>query len=332
MKTALITGVTGQDGSYLAERLLSDGYMVTGLRVGIESLNNLNACLAHPNFALIDGELLDQAFLIELVASLKPDRLFNLAGQSFVPLSWKQPVFTGDFNGLTVARLLEAIRMRSRHTRFYQASSSEMFGNSLDSRITEQTPLAPCSPYAAAKAFGHHLVNVYRESYGLFACSGMLFNHESPRRGHEFVTQKIVQAVARIVAGDADVLELGNGDAARDWGYAPDYVNAMVLMLDHDEPDDYVIATGEAHTVRQFCALAFQSAGIQDWQSHVRFNTANLERPKDVDYLCGDPTKARTVLEWNPTVSFTQLVEIMVSAALHRPTVTHYMTWSPSCP
>jgi GDPmannose 4,6-dehydratase len=319
MRTALITGVTGQDGSYLSERLLEQGYHVGGLVVGIEDRSNIRHLESHPNFDLIEGELMDQAFLSETLRTIRPARLFNLAGQSFVPLSWKQPVFTADFNGLSVARLLEAIRLESPDTHFYQASSSEMFGNSDDVMISEDTILAPCSPYAAAKAFGHHITQVYRESYGLFACSGILFNHESPRRGEEFVTQKIARSVARIARGDREHrLQLGDPESRRDWGYAGDYVRAMIMMLDADEADDYVIATGWNHSVRDFCRMAFEYAGIASWEQYVEFNCHGLQRPKDVRSLCGNATKARVALGWVPLMTFKMLVEVMVDAAIRR--------------
>lgn len=316
MKTALITGITGQDGSYLAELLISQGYMVHGIIVGHEDLRNLREIKDHPNLELVDGELLDQGFINAIVRELKPDRLFNLAGQSFVPLSWKQPVFTADFNGLTVTRLLEAIRLYSPETRFYQASSSEMFGNVSDGPLNETSPFSPCSPYAAAKVYGHYVVNVYRESYNLFACSGILFNHESPRRGGEFVTQKIARGVARIAAGSQEKIELGNPFARRDWGHALDYVRAMFLMLEHAHPCDYVIATGEAHTVEEFCREAFQYIGIHDWRKYVGFMNPSLMRPKDVDCLIGDSKLARMTLGWSPSFTFSELVHDMVDAEI----------------
>jgi len=317
MKTALVTGVTGQDGSYLAEFLLSRGYEVHGM-VRRSSTENFER-IAHlgNRITLHQADLLDQLSIINLIRSVRPREVYNLAAQSFVPTSWVQPVLTGEFTALGVTRMLEAIRLVDPDIRFYQASSSEMFGKVRETPQTEKTPFYPRSPYGVAKVYGHWITVNYRESFGLFACSGILFNHESPRRGKEFVTRKITHAVASIRQGLQKELRLGNLDARRDWGYAGDYVRAMWLMLQQKEPDDYLIASGENHTVREFCQIAFERAGL-DWRRHVRVDR-RLLRPADVDTLCGNPAKARRKLGWKPETGFRELVHLMVDADLRRP-------------
>jgi GDPmannose 4,6-dehydratase len=315
-KTALITGITGQDGSYLAELLLSKGYRVAGLvrRSSTETFDRVSHLRGKITF--VQGDLLDQSSLAAAVDEVKPDEVYNLAAQSFVPTSWNQPVLTGEFTALGVTRMLEVIRRNDRPIRFYQASSSEMFGKVLESPQTEDTPFYPRSPYGVAKAYGHFITVNYRESFKIFGCSGILFNHESPRRGLEFVTRKITDGVARIKAGLATELRLGTLDARRDWGFAGDYVEAMWLMLQQDTPDDYVIATGETHTVREFVELAFERAGL-DWQKHV-VQAPEFMRPAEVDLLLGDAKKAEKQLGWKPKVSFVELVHMMVDADLAR--------------
>ena len=316
MPTALITGITGQDGRFLADLLHSKGYTIYGL---IRGQNNPKAELIlrdHPYVELINGDLLDLASLIAVLVATKPDEVYNLAAISFVPLTFNQPELTANVNGTGVLRMLEAIRIssgtRNNPTRFYQASSSEMFGKVRETPQTEFTPFYPRSPYGCAKAFGHHITVNYRESYGLFACSGILFNHESERRGLEFVTRKITNAVARIKLGLQTELVLGDIEPSRDWGYAGDYVKAMWLMLQQDEPDDYVVATGETHQVREFVRMAFEVAGIDDWQGYVRQDPKFL-RPAEVDVLVGDPSKAHGKLGWEREASFPELVEKMVA-------------------
>ncbi len=313
---ALITGVTGQDGSYLAEFLLAKGYEVYGMvrRASTENFERLEPIRARLH--LVQADLLDPMSLITLLEEIHPRELYNLAAQSFVPTSWAQPVLTAEFDAIGVTRVLEAIRLVDRSIRFYQASSSEMFGKVREVPQTELTPFHPRSPYGVAKVYAHHITVNYRESYGIFACSGILFNHESPRRGKEFVTRKVTDGVARIAAGLADELHLGNLEAKRDWGFAGDYVEAMWLMLQQPEPDDYVVATGESHTVRELAELAFQRIG-RDWRAHVR-EDATLKRPAEVDLLVGDASKARAVLGWRPKVTFPQLVEMMVDADRQR--------------
>lgn len=318
MPTAFITGVSGQDGSYLAELLLSKGYEVHGLirRSSSMKLERLQGIYQgphdkHAEFHLHYGDLADSSALARLVREIQPDEVYNLAAQSHVKVSFEMPEFTADITGTGVVRLLEAIRMNSASTRFYQASSSEMFGASPPPQ-NENTPFHPRSPYSCAKAFAHTLCVNYRESYDMFAVSGILFNHESPRRGETFVTRKITRAVAMIKASKQDVLYLGNLDAKRDWGYAGDYVEAMWLMLQKDEPKDYVIGTGQAHSVRDFCQAAFGHVGL-DWQDYVRYDK-RYERPAEVDYLLGDPTLAREELGWEPKVSFDKLVAMMVDS------------------
>jgi GDPmannose 4,6-dehydratase len=316
MKRALITGISGQDGSYLAELLLSKGYEVHGMvrrssDEKVERVSHLRGRLQ-----LHQGDLLDQYSLSSLLAKTQPQEVYNLAAQSFVPTSWNQPVLTGEFTALGVTKMLESIRHTLPETRFYQASSSEMFGRVRETPQSEETPFYPRSPYGVAKAYGHFITVNYRESFGLFAVSGILFNHESPRRGLEFVTRKITDAVARIHLGLAKELQLGNLDAERDWGFAGDYVEAMWRMLQQDHPDDYVIATGESHSVREFCDIAFARVG-RKWQDHVVVNPEFL-RPAEVEKLIGTIGKAQSRLGWKPTVSFQQLVEMMVDADVAR--------------
>ena len=314
MPRALITGITGQDGSYLAEFLLGKGYQVFGIVRRASTENFARIEHLRDRIELVQADLLDQLSLIEVIERTRPDELYNLAAQSFVPTSWVQPVLTAEFDAVGVTRVLEAIRLVNRRIRFYQASSSEMFGKVREVPQRETTPFYPRSPYGVAKVFGHHITVNYRESYGLFACAGILFNHESPRRGKEFVTRKISDGVARIKLGLAEELRLGNLAACRDWGFAGDYVRAMWLMLQQPEPGDYVIATGEVHSVREFADLAFRHAGMQ-WQDHVVEDEA-LRRPAEVDHLVGDPTKARTTLCWEPQIRFPELVRMMVDADL----------------
>jgi len=311
-KRALITGITGQDGSYLAEFLLAQGYDVIGMVRRSSTVNFDRIKHIQDDVELVQGDLLDQSSLISILSEYKPQEVYNLAAQSFVPTSWKQPVLTGEFTALGVTRMLEAIRTVDTSIRFYQASSSEMFGKVQEIPQTEKTPLYPRSPYGVAKVYGHWITVNYRESYNLFACSGILFNHESPRRGLEFVTRKISHAVAKIKLGLAKDLRLGNLEAKRDWGFAGDYVRAMWLMLQQDRPDDYVVSTGETHSVREFCEVAFDRVKL-DWQKYVVQDPAFM-RPAEVDHLIGDPAKAGRQLGWEPTVSFTGLVEMMVDA------------------
>ena len=315
MPRALITGITGQDGSYLAELLLEKGYEVFGLirRSSVVTDQRIRHLLGRVE--LLDGDLLDQLSLIKAVQQARPDELYNLAAQSFVPTSWAQAVLTGEFTALGVTKVLEAVRLADWPIRFYQASSSEMFGKVQEVPQTERTPFYPRSPYGVAKVYGHWITVNYRESYDLFACSGILFNHESPRRGLEFAPRKIARGVARIKLGKQSELRLGNLDARRDWGYARDYVRAMWLMLQQEAPDDYVIATGETHTVAECVQVAFRHVGIEDWQRHVVVDPALL-RPAEVDLLIGNPAKARERLGWRPEVSFEGLVKLMVEADL----------------
>jgi GDPmannose 4,6-dehydratase len=315
-KTALITGVTGQDGSYLAEFLLAKGYRVIGMVRRASTENFERIADVRDRIELRQADLLDQLSLIDLLQSVQPDEVYNLAAQSFVPTSWVQPVLTAEFDAVGVTRLLEAIRLVAPRTRFYQASSSEMFGKVRETPQRETTPFYPRSPYGVAKVYGHFITVNYRESYGLFACSGILFNHESPRRGREFVTRKVTDGVARIELGLANELVLGNLEARRDWGFAGDYVEAMWRMLQQAAPDDYVVATGESHAVRELVEIAFGCVG-RDWRSHVREDPALL-RPAEVEHLVGDASKARRMLGWVPRVSFRELVEMMVRADLER--------------
>ncbi|MEZ4767609.1 MAG: GDP-mannose 4,6-dehydratase [Caldilineales bacterium] len=312
MPKALITGITGQDGSYLAEFLIRQGYEVLGMVRRTSTINFDRIRHFQDQVTLVQGDLLDQVSLLNILEEHKPDEVYNLAAQSFVPTSWTQPVLTGEFTALGVTRILDAVRLVNPKSRFYQASSSEMFGKVREVPQRETTPFYPRSPYGVAKVYGHWITINYRESYDLYACSGILFNHESPRRGLEFVTHKITNAVARIKLGIDSELRLGNLDARRDWGYAPDYVRAMWMMLQHGEPDDYVIATGETHSVQEFCEEAFSYVDL-DWRQHV-VQDARFMRPAEVDLLVGDPTKAGEALGWEPTVTFRELVRIMVDA------------------
>jgi GDPmannose 4,6-dehydratase len=314
--TALITGITGQDGSYLAELLLDKGYRVAGMTRRSSTATGERIAHLAGRLELVQGDLLDQASLIAALDEVKPDEVYNLAAQSFVPTSWNQPVLTGEFTGLGVTRMLEAIRQVSPGVRFYQASSSEMFGKVREVPQTETTPFHPRSPYGVAKAYAHFLTVNYRESYGLYAASGILFNHESPRRGLEFVSRKVTDGAARIALGLATELPMGNLDAERDWGFAGDYVQAMWLMLQQPEPSDYVIATGVAHSVRDLCRIAFARVGL-DHEHHVTFDP-RLNRPAEVDHLRGDASKARQALGWEPSVGFEQLIEMMVDADVAR--------------
>ena len=315
-KRALITGLTGQDGSYLAELLLDQDYEVYGVvrRSSTETFERI----AHikDQVTLVQADLTDQISILDAVDEIRPSEIYNLAAQSFVPTSWKQPILTGDVTALGVTRVLEAIRMVDTSIKFYQASSSEMFGKVQEVPQTERTPLYPRSPYGVAKVYGHAITINYRESYDIFACSGILFNHESPRRGLEFVTRKVTDAVARIKLGLADELRLGNLDAKRDWGYAKDYVRAMWLMLQQDSPEDFVISSGEMHTVREMCEIAFGHVDL-DMNDHVVIDPA-FYRPAEVQQLLGDSTKAREHLGWQPEVSFNELITMMVDADLAR--------------
>ncbi len=318
MKKALITGITGQDGSYLAELLLSQGYQVTGMvrRASTETFDRI----AHfkDQIVLRQADLLDQFSLVKLLDDVQPDEIYNLAAMSFVPTSWSQPVLTGEFTALGVTKLLEAMRMVCPKAHFYQASSSEMFGKVIETPQTEKTPFYPRSPYGVAKVYGHFITVNYRESYNLFAASGILFNHESPRRGKEFVTRKITDAVARIKLGNQKELRMGNLDAKRDWGFAGDYVRAMWLMLQQDVADDFVVATGQTHSVREFLQIAFSHVGL-NYEDYVVIDPEFI-RPAEVELLLGNPAKAKTKLGWQPKVSFEQLVRMMVDADLDRQT------------
>jgi len=317
MKRALITGVTGQDGSYLSDLLLEKGYEVHGVvrRSSTENFDRIGHLAG--KIHLHQADLLDQLSIIDVVKESRPDEVYNLAAMSFVPTSWKQPVLTGEFTGIGVTRVLEAVKLLGRdHIKFYQASSSEMFGKVVEVPQKESTPFYPRSPYGVAKVYGHWITVNYRESYNMYCCSGILFNHESERRGREFVTRKVTDGVARIKLGLSKVLKLGNLDAKRDWGFAGDYVRAMWMMMQQDKPDDYVVATGETHTVKRLVELAFSAVGL-DWKKCVEIDPA-LVRPAEVDLLIGDPSKARAVLGWKPEVTFEQLVERMVQADLAR--------------
>jgi GDPmannose 4,6-dehydratase len=309
---ALVTGITGQDGSYLAEFLLEKGYEVYGLvrRSSLEKYDRIEQIAERVRF--VEGDLTDQSSLDQAVEQIQPDELYNLAAQSFVPVSWNQPVLTADVTGLGVLRVLEAIRRNSPKTRFLQASSSEMFGKVVESPQKETTRFHPRSPYGVAKVFAHHITVNYRESYGIYACSSICFNHESPRRGYEFVTRKVTQHVAKIKLGLLDKLKMGNLDAQRDWGFAGDYIRAMWLMLQQPQADDFVIATGKTHSVQELLQAAFSCAGL-DWKKYVEIDP-KLVRPAEVDYLCGDASKARKLLGWKPDVDFEQLVKMMVEA------------------
>ena len=315
-KRALITGITGQDGSYLAELLLEQGYEVFGVVRRLSAPNVWRIQHLLERVTLLQADLLDQLSLIKAVERSNPHEFYNLAAMSFVPSSWDQPMLTGEFNAQGVTRALEAVRSVNPKIRFYQASSSEMYGRVREVPQTELTPFYPRSPYGVSKVFGHYITVNYRESYDLFAVSGILFNHESPRRGIEFVTRKVTDGVARIAVGLTDTLKLGNLDACRDWGFAGDYVRAMWLMLQQDSPDDYVVATGEAHSVKDLVEVAFGHVGL-DWRKHVGVDPRFL-RPAEVDYLIGDPSKARKKLGWEPSVTFKGLVTMMVDADIKR--------------
>lgn len=315
-KRALITGITGQDGSYLAELLVEKGYKVYGMvrRASTENFERIEHL--RDKLELRQGDLLDQLSLIKLMEEAQPDEVYNLAAQSFVPTSWTKPLLTGDFTGLGVTRMLEALRVVNPEIKFYQASSSEMFGKVLEVPQSEQTPFYPRSPYGVAKVYGHFITVNYRESYDLFAVSGILFNHESPRRGREFVTRKVSYGVAQIKLGLAKELRMGNLDAKRDWGFAGDYVDAMWRMLQQKEPQDYVVASGETHTVEELVRVAFDHAGL-NWKDYVKVDPAFF-RPAEVDLLIGDPTRARNELGWKPAVDFPGLVRMMVDADIAR--------------
>lgn len=315
-KKALITGVTGQDGSYLAELLLEKGYEVHGLirRVTKPNLDNIGHLTGQVN--LVSGDMTDMGSLISVISKVQPDEVYNLAAQSFVPESWVQPTTTGQITGLGVTNILESIRLVNPGIKFYQASSSEMFGKVQETPQKETTPLYPRSPYGVAKVYGHWLTVNYRESYNMFACSGILFNHESPRRGLEFVTRKVTNAAARIKLGLQKELAMGNLDAKRDWGFAGDYVKAMWLMLQQDKPDDYVISTGETHSVRELVDVAFAAVGLK-WEDYVVIDPKFI-RPAEVELLLGDSSKAQRNLGWKPEVSFEQLIQMMVQADLER--------------
>ncbi len=314
--TAVITGITGQDGSYLADFLLGKGYRVVGMvrRSSTENFERIEHLRG--KVEICQADLLDQLSLINLLRQVRPREVYNLASQSFVPTSWEQPVLTGEFTALGVTRMLEAVRLVDPEIRFYQASSSEMFGKVHEVPQTERTPFYPRSPYGVAKVYGHWITVNYRESYGIFACSGILFNHESPRRGKEFVSRKVTDGAARIKNGFGQTLPLGNLEARRDWGYAGDYVEAMWLMLQQSQPDDYVIATGETHLVRELCQIAFARVGL-NWQEHVVVDP-KFVRPAEVDLLQGDASKAKRALGWQPRVSFQQLIQMMVDADIAR--------------
>ncbi len=309
-KVALITGITGQDGSYLAEFLLSKGYTVYGLvrRSSVQKFDNIAHIKDH--IELVQGDLTDQNSLNFVIKEINPDEVYNLGAQSFVPTSWNQPILTADITALGVTRLLEAIRLTNPNIKFYQASSSEMFGKVRETPQNEKTPFYPRSPYGVAKVYGHFITINYRESYNIFACSGILFNHESPRRGLEFVTRKVTHAAARIKLGLQKELKMGNLDAKRDWGFARDYVQAMWLMMQQEKADDYVIATGETHSIRELLEIAFSHVGL-DYKNHVVMDPQFL-RPAEVELLCGNAAKAEKVLGWKPKVGFKELVEMMV--------------------
>ena len=315
-KKALITGITGQDGSYLAEFLLDKGYDVYGLirRSSVEKFERIEHIRNKVN--LVQGDLADQNSLISALREVNPDEVYNLAAQSFVPTSWNQPILTGDLTALGVTRILEAIRVINPKIKFYQASSSEMFGKVRETPQTEKTPFYPRSPYGVAKVYGHYITVNYRESYGIFACSGILFNHESPKRGLEFVTRKVTDAVAKIKLGLANELRMGNLDAKRDWGFAGDFVEAMYLMLQQEKADDFVISTGETHSVRELCEIAFAHVGL-NYKDYVKIDSKFI-RPAEVDLLVGDSSKAHKILGWKPKVKFAELVKIMVDADMER--------------
>jgi len=316
MKKALITGITGQDGSYLAELLLSEGYKVYGMvrRASTETFERINHI--KDKITLVQADLLDELSLIHIMKEIKPDEIYNLAAMSFVPTSWSQPILTGEFTGIGVTKILEAMRHVCPEAKFYQASSSEMYGKVQEVPQTEKTPFYPRSPYGVSKVYGHYITVNYRESYNLFTVSGILFNHESPRRGKEFVTRKVTDGVARIKLGVQEKLMLGNLDSERDWGFAGDYVRAMYMMMQHPEPETFVIATGQTHSVQRLVEVAFDRVGL-NWKDHVEIDPA-LIRPAEVDQLLGNPAKAKKILGWEPEVSFEQLVEMMVDADIKR--------------
>ena len=312
MKKVLITGITGQDGSYLADFMLEKGYEVHGMVRRASTENDERIEHLKGKIHIHQGDLLDFMSLVELVDTVRPTEIYNLAAQSFVPTSWNQPVLTGEFTALGVTRILEAIKLIDRKIKFYQASSSEMFGKVQEIPQKETTIFYPRSPYGVAKVYGHWITINYRESYDIFACSGILFNHESPRRGREFVTRKITDTVSRIKLGLDDKLYLGNMDAKRDWGFAGDYVRAMWAMLQQDEPDDFVIATGETHSVKEFVELSFDRVGL-DWKKYVEVDKS-LFRPAEVHQLIGDASKAKRILKWEPTISFKELINMMIDS------------------
>jgi len=316
VKRALITGISGQDGSYLAELLLDKGYEVFGMvrRASVDKFERITHLM--DRIQLVQGDLLDQFSLIAALEKTEPAEVYNLAAQSFVPTSWAQPVLTSEFTAVGVTRLLESVRLVNNKIKFYQASSSEMYGKVRETPQNELTPFYPRSPYGVSKAYGHYITVNYRESYDMFAVSGILFNHESPRRGLEFVTRKVTDGVAKIKKGKAKELRLGNLDARRDWGFAGDYVEAMYLMLQQSEPDDYVVATGEAHTVERLVEVAFSHVGL-NWKDYVKIDPAFI-RPAEVDLLIGDSAKARQKLGWKPKVSFEKMIQMMVDADLER--------------
>lgn len=315
-KKALITGITGQDGSYLAELLLKKDYKVFGLVRRLSTPNIINIKHLLDKITVIPGDLLDQGSLADALITSEPNEVYNLAAQSFVKASWSQPVLTGEFTALSVTRILEAIRQVNKKIKFYQASSSEMFGKVTETPQKETTRFYPRSPYGVAKVYGHYITVNYRESYDIFAVSGILFNHESPRRGHEFVTRKISSAAARISLGKQKKLELGSLDPKRDWGFSGDYVEAMWMMLQQEKADDFVISTGENHSVKEFVELAFKDAGIPDWEKYVEYDHPEFTRPAEVDNLIGDYGKAKKILGWKPKTSFSELVKMMVDTDL----------------
>jgi GDPmannose 4,6-dehydratase len=316
-KRALITGITGQDGSYLSDLLLRKGYEVWGLsrRTSINNLQRVEHCLSDPKFNIIYGDVTDLASLINAVETSQPDEFYNLAAQSFVGESWNQPIFTANATAIGALNCLEAVRLVKKDARFYQASSSEMFGKVVETPQSEKTPFYPRSPYAVSKCFAHQMAINYRESYGIFTSCGILFNHESPRRGMEFVTRKITDGVAKINLGLADYISLGNLDSCRDWGHAEDYMLAAWMMMQTEVPEDYVIATGETHSIREFLDVAFEEIGIDDWSSYIKQDPKFL-RPADVDFLCGDSSKAQKDLNWRQNFSFNELVSSMVLSDL----------------
>ncbi len=311
---ALITGVTGQDGSYLAELLFEKGYEVYGMLRNIRRESHQRLAGVASRIQLVEADLTDQSSLDRMLQQVRPDELYNLAGQTFVPVSWSQPILTMEITGMGALRLLEAMRRHSPKTKFLQASSSEIFGKAEGVRQSETTRMQPTNPYGAAKLFAHHVTINYRESYGMFACSCISFNHESPRRGIEFVTRKVAQQAARIKLGLGDKVRMGNLDGRRDWGFAGDYVRAMWMMLQQSQPDDFVIATGVTHSVKELLEIAFSSVGL-DWKKHVEIDPT-LVRPAEPDPLCGDAGKAQRVLGWQPEVSFKRLIEMMVQSEL----------------